>query len=147
MDKKTKNNYKLGIAQRNTIIQLIKENKANKEIVEHIKDHYGIEITSGYISQIRQKAFFFELSSYNKDIERKLRSKMKIDNYLLHITEKGYYLLDNFIKNIQNKELSAREAFLISGMVNQAHKIYMELNKNTENRDTVSYNIRKALGL
>ena len=94
MPGKTKQNYKLGIAERDEIIQLLKKNTPNKDIIGHLKKKYDIGITSGYISQIKQKLFFVELTSYNKQIEAKLRNKMKVDAYILHIIENGYSLIE-----------------------------------------------------
>ncbi|MFH1978276.1 MAG: hypothetical protein ABIJ92_03045 [Candidatus Aenigmatarchaeota archaeon] len=147
MAPESKKNYKLGITQRNTIIQLLKENKTNKEVIEAVNQRYNIEITSGYISQIRKKLFFFELSSYNKDVERKIRSKLKMDVHMLNILEKGYNMLDEYMGTLDFRKLTVKDVSLISGILSQTHRIYMDLNKNTENKNMIDYNIKRALDL
>ena len=142
-----KHHYKLGIRQRQEIIQMIKDNKTNNDILQYLKDKYNIDITSGYISQIRSRAFIEELSSYNKHIERKLRSKQKIDSYILHLVERGYYIIDKTIQNIDNKQLTIKQLSLLSMVINNAHKIYIDLNRGMDNKQNISYNIKKELGL
>ena len=144
---KTKHNYKLGITPKNEIINLLKKKVSHKEIIEIIRTKYNIEISQSLLSQMNQKLFFLELASYNKQVEAKLRSKIKVDAHLLHIVENGYEILQKYLAEKKKNSISTKEAYLIGNIVNQAHKIYMDLNKDIDNKQTVGYNVKKALGL
>ena len=61
--------------------------------------------------------------------------------------ERGYYIIDKTIQNIDNKELSIKQLSLLSMVINNAHKIYIDLNRGMDNKQNVSYNIKKELGL
>ena len=94
---------------------------------------------------MRRKALFQELTVYNKDLERKLRSKLKIDAYILHLIEKGYKIVRDNIDRIEKKPLSVKELMMLNTVINSAHKIYLDINKDLDNKNTIQYNIKKAL--
>ena len=143
----SKHNYKLGVTQRQDIHSMMRKEHTLKDIVDHVKKKYDISITEGYLSQMKQRLFISELTVYNKDVERKLRKKIKIDRDLLSICSKGYEILHRYLLTVDTDKLTVREVQTIGNIVLNAHRIYTDINKDGSTRGNATYNIKKALGL
>lgn len=122
---------KLPITAKEIIFQKFKEGeKSNQKIVEVIKKKFGVSCSSAYISQLRKTRNIQELTYATKDVERKIKEKLKIDANMLEIAKEFTEIGRSWLK--ANKEESVNYSPKQIAMVMSAfHKLYKSFQEST----------------
>ena len=135
--------HKLPVKGREVVFKLIKEGDSNKEILEKLVKQFGVSISSPYISQMRKTQTIHDMTFWNRDVESKVKEKLKIDANILklarEITEQAnkWFVINK--DNIQN--YSAKEIAMVMGSFHKFFKSYQEMAGGTERSETVHTNI------
>ena len=135
--------HKLPIKGRETIFQLMKKGESNQEILEQLKKQFGVSISSTYISQLRKIQSIQDMTFFNKDVESKVKEKLKIDANILKLAREITEQANKWFKvnkdEIQN--YSAKEIAMVMGSFHKFFKSYQEMAGGTERSETVHTNI------
>ena len=131
---------KLPITAKEEIFNKFKEGEtSNQKIVEIIKRKFGVSCSSAYISQLRKVRNIQDLTLATKDVERKMRQKIKIDANMLEIarefTEIGKKWL---IKNKDEAEnYSPKEIAMVMTAFHKLYKSFQETSSGVERQEDV----------
>jgi len=134
-------NYKLSPSAKADILRYINVEPSNQAVTEYVSDKYGISISAGYISQIRKKAIQTQMNYYNKELDKVLTKKTRINTNLLDILDKSVILVKKYLdlEDVDLKDLMS--------ILNTINRVYSEMNANTKAATSIDANIRKEAGL
>ena len=131
--------HKLPVKGREVVFQLIKKGDTNKEILEQLGKQFGVSISSAYISQMRKTQTIHDMTFFNRDVETKIKEKIKIDADMIklarEIVGQGRKWFEVNKDEIQN--YSAKEIAMVMGSFHKFFKSYQEMAGGTERNETV----------
>jgi hypothetical protein len=132
-----KKNYKLSPSMKAELLRYVNVEPSNQKVVEYISNKYGVGLSTQYISQIRKKAMLQQLSYYNKELEKVLVKKTRIQNNLLDIQDRLVIQIKNIIANT---DMNIKE---IGNLLTIAHRVYTENQALHREKNTIDTNIKK----
>ena len=135
--------HKLPVKGREEVFQLIKKGEDNQSILEHLKKKFGVSISGAYISQLRKTQHVHDMTFWNRDVEAKIKQKLKIDADVLKLAGEIVGQANKWFK--LNKEeipnYNAKEIAMVMGAFHKFFKSYQEMAGGTERSETVHTNI------
>ena len=135
--------HKLPVKGREVVFQLIKKGEQNQTILEELKKKFGVSVSSALISQMRKTQTIHDMTFFNKDVENKIKEKIKIDADMIKLA-RG--IVGGGLEWFKvNKEAiphySAKEIAMVMGSFHKFFKSYQEMAGGTERSETVHTNI------
>jgi len=135
--------HKLPVKGREVVFQLIKKGESNQEILEELKKQFGVSISSPYISQLRKTQTIHDMTFWNKDVENKIKEKLKIDSNILTLAREMTDQANKWFKVNKEKipEYSAKEIAMVMSSFHKFFRSYQDMAGGTEKSETVHTNI------
>ena len=130
---------KLPVKGREFVFQQFKQGESNQNILEQLKKKFGVQVSGAYISQLRQIQTIQDMTFMNKDVEKKVKEKIKIDANVLSIARGITDEADKWLRKnrdeIQN--MSAKEISMVLTAFHKFFREYREMSGGTQRSETV----------
>ena len=104
--------------------------KSSNKIVEGLKNEFGVSVTAGYISHLRQVKNIKDTSFFDKSIEgKKMKKKAKIDVDMLDVAADIVKKSKEWFKHNGDKikYYSPKEISMVMGQFHKFLKTYQEM--------------------
>lgn len=134
-----KENKKMTLAGREYVFSQFKEGeKSNQPIMEGLKKKFGVSVSSSYITQLRKIQTTHDMTFMSRDVEKKIKEKIKIDANILEIARQFTDGAKEWLK--ANKEnipgFNPKEIAMVTSAFHKFFKSYQEMAGGTERKET-----------
>jgi len=135
---------KLPITAREEIFNQFKQGEhSNQKIVNVIKKKFGASCSSAYISQLRKTRNIQQLTLATRDVEKKIKEKLKIDANMLEIAREFTEIGKSWL--IANREdtdsFSAKDIAMVMTAFHKLFKSFQETSGSVEKQEDIQTEI------
>ena len=121
---------KLSIPAKDFVYKKIREGEgSNQAIVKKLHSDYNVSVSPERISQMRKLSWMQDLTLTTKDVEKKLKKKIKVDTNILEITRLGTDCIKKWIVTNEEKlsKCSVKEISMFSSSLHKFLKTYEDM--------------------